>query len=179
MKAIKILLTLLVVSTMGFSQYRNVALQAAGLTCSMCSNAINKALKPLSFVEKIDTDLKSNLFVITVKPGTTPDFDLLKKKVEDAGFSVGKLTVEVNFGKQAITNDTHVKVGGKNLHFLKVKDQTLNGWQKVQLVDKPFMVSSQFKKMEGATKMACYKSGVSAGCCNDTKAGERIFHVTI
>ncbi len=179
MKAIKILLILLVVSTTGFSQYRNVALQAAGLTCSICSNAINKALKPLSFIEKIDTDLKNNLFVITVKPGTTPDFDLLKKKVEDAGFSVGKLTVEVNFDRQAVTNDTHVKVGGKNLHFLKVKDQTLNGWQKVQLVDKPFMVSSQFKKMEGATKMACYKSGVSAGCCSDTKAGERIFHITI
>ena len=170
---------LMVIATMSFAQYRNVALQAAGLTCSMCSNAINKALKPLPFVENIDTDLKNNLFMITIKPGVTPDFDLLKKKVEDAGFSVGKLTVEVNFDKLAVTNDAHANIGGKNLHFLHVKDQTLDGWQKVQLIDRNFVVASQYKKMQGYTGMPCYKTGVAAACCANLKAGERIYHVTI
>lgn len=179
MKSLKILMGLLLLSIISFAQYRNVALQAAGLTCSMCSNAINKALKPLPFIENIDTDLKNNLFMITIKPGTTPDFDLLKKKVEGAGFSVGRMTVEVNFNNLVISNDTHANIGGKNLHFLKVKDQTLNGWQKIQLVDKPFLVASQYKKLESATKMPCYISGVAGNCCPDIKAGERIFHVTI
>ena len=130
-------------------------------------------------IENIDTDLKNNLFMITIKPGTLPDFDLLRKKVEDAGFSIGKLTVEVNFDKLAVTNDTHLNIGGKNLHFLHVADQTLNGWQKVQLIDKSFVVASQYKKMQSFTTMPCYKTGISAGCCNNVKAGERIYHVTI
>ena len=90
MKTLKILFGLLFVATISNAQYRNIELQAAGLTCSMCSNAINKALKPLPFINKIDTDLKNNLFSITLWEGTTPDFDLLKKKVEEAGFSVGR-----------------------------------------------------------------------------------------
>jgi copper chaperone CopZ len=181
MKKIKLLLAVMVISTITFAQYRNIALQAAGLTCSMCSNAINKALKPLPFIDGIETDLKNNLFMIAIKPGMTPDFDLLKKKVEDAGFSVGKLTVEVDFGKLEITDDTHINIGGKNLHFVKVKPQTVNGWERVQLVDKYFVTASQFKKMGQYSTMPCYKTGVAANCCkgNDIKTGERIYHITL
>ena len=183
MKAFKFLLVALLLgfSTAGFSQYRNIELQAAGLTCSMCSNAINKALKPLPFVADVQTDLKKNLFTIVIKEGQQPDFDLLKKKVEDAGFSVGKMTVEVNFANQQVANDAHATIGGKTLHFLNVKDQNLNGWKRVQLVDKNFVLAAQYKKMQQYTSMACFKTGVAGSCCKmgDAKTGQRIFHVTI
>ena len=179
MKTLKILFGLLFVATISNAQYRNIELQAAGLTCSMCSNAINKALKPLPFINKIDTDLKNNLFSITLREGTTPDFDLLKKKVEEAGFSVGKLTVEVNFANQQVANDVHSNIGGKTLHFLNVKDQILNGWTRVQLIDRNFVVASRYKKIQHYTSMPCYKTGVAGSCCNGLKPGERIYHVTI
>ncbi len=57
----------------------------------MCSNAINKALKGLQFVESVNTDLNNNTFTVNFKPGTTPDFDVLKMKVEGAGFSIANL----------------------------------------------------------------------------------------
>lgn len=181
MKTLKIVLGLLLISTVSFSQYRNIRLQAAGLTCSMCSNAINKSLKPLPFVDAIQTDLKNNLFIITIKDGTVPDFDLLKNKVEGAGFSVGKMTVEVDFNNLTVKNDSHTTIGGKTLHFLNVKDQQLNGWQTVQLIDKSFVVASQYKKMQRFTEMDCFKTGVAGSCCKmgDAKPGERIYHVTI
>jgi copper chaperone CopZ len=181
MKTFKLLMGLLLLSTVSFSQYRNIRLQAAGLTCSMCSNAINKSLKPLSFVAGIETDLKNNLFTITVKDGTIPDFDLLKTKVEGAGFSVGKMTVEVDFDNVSVKNDSHTSVGGKTLHFMNVKSQHLNGWQTVQLIDKSFVVASQYKKMQRFTEMECYKTGVAGNCCKmgDAKPGDRIYHVTI
>lgn len=179
MKTLRILLGLLLIATVSNAQYRNIQLQAAGLTCSMCSNAINKALKPLPFISKIDTDLKNNLFLVTVQEGATPDFDLLRKKVEDAGFSVGKLTVEANFDNLQVANDMHSTVGGKNLHFVHVKDQTLNGWVRVQIVDKYYIVASQYKKVKDYTSMSCYKTGVAGSCCKDLKQGERIYHVTI
>ena len=182
MKTFKILLPLLFVASFSFAQnFRNIELQAAGLTCSMCSNAVNKALKQIDFVESIKTDLQKNLFTITIKNGMSPDFDVIRKKVEDAGFSVGKLSVEANFNQQKIVDDAHALVGGKAFHFLNTKQQTLNGWQKIQLVDKSFLVAAQAKKWQAATAMACYKTGVAASCCTGAsiKAGQRIYHVTI
>ncbi|MEO7310136.1 MAG: heavy metal-associated domain-containing protein [Chitinophagaceae bacterium] len=182
MKFLKILVSLLLISGFSFAQsFRNIELQAAGLTCSMCSNAVNKALKQIDFIQDIKTDLDKNLFVISIKPGAEPDFDLIRKKVEAAGFSVGKMDVEVNFTNQKIANDEHAVVGGKALHFLNVKPQTLNGWKKVQLVDKSFLVASQAKKWANATTMACYKTGVAGTCCTDPaiKPGQRMYHVTI
>jgi copper chaperone CopZ len=182
MKTIKILMGLMLISTFSFAQsFRNIEMQAAGLTCSMCSNAINKALKQVDFIQDIKTDLKKNIFTITIKEGAMPDFDVIRKKVEGAGFSVGKMNVEVNFANQKIANDEHAVVGGKALHFLNVKEQTLNGWQKIQLVDKSFLVATQAKKWAAATAMSCYKTGVAASCCTtaNVKAGQRMYHVTI
>jgi hypothetical protein len=99
--------------------------------------------------------------------------------VEDAGFSVGKLTVEVNFSNEEVANDKHSNIGGKTLHFLNIKDQTLDGWKRVQIIDKNFVVSSQYKKVQHYTSMPCYKTGVAGSCCGGIKAGERIYHVTI
>ena len=70
------------------AQVTKVSLQASGLTCSMCSNSINKALKTLDFVLKVDADIKTYTFEILFKPNSNVDFDMIKKKVENAGFTV-------------------------------------------------------------------------------------------
>ena len=62
----------------------------------MCSNAINKALKKIDFVQEIQTDIKKNIFTITMKDGAIPDFDIISQKVEDAGFFVAELKVYYN-----------------------------------------------------------------------------------
>ena len=70
------------------AQITKVTIQASGLTCSMCSNSINKAIKSLSFVENVNANIKNSSFDISFKPNEVVDFDKLKKKVEDAGFLV-------------------------------------------------------------------------------------------
>ena len=57
-------------STMAHAQVNSVSLQASGLTCSMCSNAINKALKTLDFIQKVDADISTYTFIISFKPGS-------------------------------------------------------------------------------------------------------------
>src|SRR5690349_2814261 len=92
----------------GFSasaQFKSATLQASGLTCAMCSNAINKSLKTLSFIEKVETDLNKSSFVITFKDGADINFDQLRKKVEDAGFSVAKLQIVTNFNNVTVQNE--------------------------------------------------------------------------
>ncbi len=77
----KILFMAAVVFSMAANaQVTKVNLQASGLTCSMCSNPINKALKTLDFVDKIDANVKTSTFVIYFKQGKTIDFELLKKR---------------------------------------------------------------------------------------------------
>src|SRR6476661_2778702 len=42
------------------AQFTGASLQASGLTCSMCSKAVKNALDKVSFVEKVDVELKKD-----------------------------------------------------------------------------------------------------------------------
>jgi copper chaperone CopZ len=167
---------LIIIILVFFSGYANaqvkaVTLQASGLTCSMCSNSIFKALKTLDFVEKVDANVKESSFGISFKPGADIDFDKLKAKVEGAGFFVASFTITYHFDGLAITNDKHVAVGKNVFHFLNVKDEILSGDKKIRLLDKGYVSAKEFKKNSSFTKMACYKTG--------EENSKRIFHVTI
>jgi copper chaperone CopZ len=166
-----IIVILVFFSGIANAQVKLVTIQASGLTCSMCSNAIFKALKTLDFVEKVDANIKTSSFDITFKPGTEVDFDKLKGKVEDAGFFVANFTVTYHFEGLSIANDKHITVGKSIFHFLNVKDEVLTGDKKIRLLDKGYVSAKEFKKNSNLTKMVCYKSG--------EESRKRIFHVTI
>ena len=153
------------------AQFTKVSVQASGLTCSMCSNAINKSLQTLDFVDKVAANIKNSTFDIVFKNGTTADFDKIKKKVEDAGFFVAAFTATISFDQLPVNNDTHVTVGNSVFHFVNIKDQTLSGEKTIRLLDKGFVSAKEYKKNSVLTKLACYKTG--------EENGKRIFHVTI
>lgn len=182
MKNLILIIAFLSFSFAASSQVVKADLQASGLTCSMCSKSINTALKTLIFVESVETDINNNMFSIVFKPGTKPDFDLLKKKVADAGFSVANLWVYANFNQQQIKNDAHINIDGINIHFVNVKEQVISGKKKIQVVDKDFLTAKAYKKFSNATPMECFKTGYMADCCNvkkDNSAVQRVYHVTI
>ena len=60
-----------------FAQISTVNLQASGLTCSMCSNSINKALKSVDYVADVKANIKNSTFEISFKPNAKVDLDLL------------------------------------------------------------------------------------------------------
>jgi copper chaperone CopZ len=166
-----VLVFVLLFSVAAKAQVTKVIIQASGLTCSMCSNAINKAIKSLDFVDKVGANIKKSSFDISFKPGTVIDFDKLKMKVEDAGFFVAVFTATINFDNVMVQNDTYVDAGSNTFHFLNVKGQTLNGSKTIRILDKGFISAKEYKKNSNLTKMECYKTG--------EENGKRIFHVTI
>ena len=177
-------LLFIIVTGVGVSlqaQFSKATLQATGLTCAMCSNAINKALQKVPFVESVKPDIKNSSFGIVFKKDARVDIDALKDAVEDAGFSVGSLKLTGNFNEVKIATDQHVKIGNDNFHFLNVKSQVLNGEQTIFVVDKNFVTEKQFKKYSSSAKMSCMQSGKAASCCvkDGIPAGTRIYHVTI
>lgn len=163
------------------AQFDKAALQATGLTCAMCSNAVNKALQKVSFVESVKADIRNSSFDIVFKPNMHVDIDALKSAVEDAGFSIGHLKLTGNFNGLKIGNDEHIKIGNDNFHFLDVNKQILNGEKTITVLDKDFVTTKEFKKYSSATKMNCLQTGKAASCCvkDGIPLGTRIYHVTI
>ena len=180
MKKIFFVVAIFVTTTLD-AQVTKATLQASGLTCSMCSNAINKSLKSLSFVEKVEDNIKNSSFEITFKPGNKVEIDQLKEKVEDAGFFVASLTAVIHFSNTALANDTHVEIDGATFHFLNIKDQVADGEKTVKILDKGYVTAKAFKQNSKYTTMECYKTGKASACCSKggVAEGTRIYHVTI
>jgi copper chaperone CopZ len=179
----KLLLVILVtVITAGVNaQFKKASLQATGLTCAMCSNAVNKALQKVSFVESVQSDIKNSAFAIVFRPNANVDIDALKMAVEDAGFSVGSLKLSGVFSDLKVANDQHVRIGNDNFHFLNISSQVLNGEHTVTVVDKDFVTAKEFRKYSAATKKSCIKTGKTSSCCEKEgiAVDTRIYHVTI
>ena len=127
------------------AQVTKVYFQASGLTCSMCSNSINKSLRTLDFVDKIDADVKSYTFELSFKPNSNVDFDKIKKKVEDAGFSVSGFFATIYFDNVRVKENEPVKVNSNNLIFVNGREQMLNGEIRVKVVDKGFVTSKEYR----------------------------------
>jgi copper chaperone CopZ len=185
MKTQKIFLTIAIIfsSLASIAQLQKAEFQASGLTCSMCSNAINKALKTVPFIETVNTDLNKNVFEIIFKKNVPVNLDIIKRKVEDAGFSIAKFWIIADLHDQKINNDEHISIDGLNFHFMNVKSQTLNGIQRMQLIDKNYLSSKEFKKFSTCTSMPCYQTGAMSNCCKSKDgtfaSATRIYHVTI
>ncbi len=163
------------------AQFSKAELQATGLTCAMCSNAINKALQKVPFVESVKADIKNSSFNIVFKTNTEIDIDALKNAVEDAGFSIGSLKLTGSFSGVKIEKDEHVKIGNENFHFVNGNDQLLSGERTLTVVDKNFVTAKEFKKQCAATKMSCMQTGKAAACCikDGMVEGARVYHVII
>ena len=85
----KILFILFFLPIICFSQDR-VKFTAAGVTCSMCSNAIHKSLTTDKNIKKVDPNLQTQEWTIEYNKGEFK-IENLKKRVEDAGFSLAKV----------------------------------------------------------------------------------------
>jgi copper chaperone CopZ len=163
------------------AQFSNASLLASGLTCSMCSKAVKEALQGVPFIQEVKVNIKTQEYNLVFKENSTPDFDALKKAVEDAGFSVARLKVTGNLSNVYVQKDKHAVVEGTNLHFLNGNNQLLNGTATFTIVEKDFLSAKDLKKYNGVSKMECMKTGKAGDCCtkDGVKADERVYHVII
>jgi copper chaperone CopZ len=179
MKKISLAIVALFLSLSSFAQIKSATLSASGLTCSMCSKAIFKALTKVSSVQKVDADIEGSKYQITFRPGATVVLDDLKKAVENAGFSVASLQVTANFPPTHLQKDAHISYGGATYHFVNVPDETISGEKTFTIVDKNFLPDGDYKRYAKMTDMKCIQTGHMEACCDKGKAGTRVYHVTL
>jgi copper chaperone CopZ len=179
MKRWILIIIVLVSAVQTNAQFSKAQLQATGLTCAMCSNAINKSLQALSFVETVKVDIKNSAFHVAFKDKSDIDIDAIRQAVEDAGFGIGTLKLTGIFEGLKVENDQHTQIGNKNFHFLAVNEQVLQGEKTIQIVDREFLTAKQFRKFSNSTKMKCVETGKAGSCCTGVAANTRMYHVTI
>ena len=153
MKIFILLTTVLLVSTTAVkAQITRAELTATGLTCSMCSKATYKQLTSIPEVKEVVPDLNTTAFQIYFKDGSAINVGELKKKVEDAGFSVGELVVVFNFNNQQAENNSSFTKNNITYTFMDTKPDVLSGEIKVKILDKGFVVDKEYKKLAKLTK---------------------------
>ena len=154
-------------------QISKADLQVTGLTCSMCSNATQKSLETLGFINSVKPDLNKNIFILTFKKGADINVDLIRKKVQDAGFSVGGFTADFNFNQVKVDDKGQAIVDGNVYRFVNAKNKTLNGTVKASVVDKNFISGSAFKKQSATVNSDAYANGTAV--VNGKKT--RVYHL--
>lgn len=171
-------LMIMAISKKASANFTGAKLKVTGITCSMCSNSVYKALSGLPFIENIDVDLEASVYDITFKPGAKVTMDDIKNKVEGAGFSVGELMATFNFENLKVKKDYHYTFDGNVYHFVNVDEQTLSKKTSIRFVDKGFTSNKEHKKYVGLTTYTCIKTGKSQNCCSTDK-NQRIYHVIL
>lgn len=177
-KTILSLFIVLLMSSSAFANFVSAKIKVTGITCSMCSNSVHKALSSLSFVDRIDVDFQNAVFNITFKTNEKVIIDEIKEKIEGAGFSVGQLIADFKFGDLHVTKDLHYDFDGNTYHFVNVDDTHLSNVASIRFVDKGLTSLKEHKKYVELTTYKCIKSGTSQDCCR-MASKKRIYHVTI
>lgn len=135
------ILGIVMCSAVGNSQIVKAEIRATGLTCSMCSNAINKQLKSLPEVTNVETDLNTNTFIVTLNEQNQFTPKVFKDKVEKAGFFIGSLLLTAK--SDTVTNQAYIVVSGKT---------DAPGLVAFQVLDKGYVTEKEYKKMAKSLK---------------------------
>jgi copper chaperone CopZ len=146
----KTIYSLIIVMLFAFNiasaQITKVELQAAGLTCSMCSRSVDMQLRTLDFIDSIGIDLSHATFFLFFKKDKIVDFDQIKKKVEDAGFSVALLKVNYQFDNLKVENNSSFTYHNSTFYVINSTQKILNGLVDFKIVDKGFVSDKEYKK---------------------------------
>ena len=156
-----------------FSQFSKAELQVNGLTCSMCSLATQKQLQTIEFIDSIGTDLNKTSYNLYFKDNSDVNNDLIKRKVEDAGFSVGSLVLTASFNNLTIGKNFHIDY--KNATYFLVGDapKIINGEVKLKIADKGFVTDKEFKTYKK------YASEYPSILTGKTAEGKKAYHMIL
>src|SRR5205085_1075569 len=96
-------------------------------------------------VDRVDADVKNYSFEISFRPNASVDLTKIKKKVEDAGFSVARFVAAIRFNDVRLKENELVIIGNATFSFVNTKEQSLNGVHQVKVLDKGFVSSREYK----------------------------------
>jgi copper chaperone CopZ len=153
------------------AQFVSATLGINGLTCSMCSFAVQSELERLPFVEQATLNLNTNVAEVLFKTDQKVNIREVVDAVYKAGFSVGYTEAVFIFDQQTVSDQFIFSYEGFNYQFLKPAQEVLNGKTTLKFLDKKFL------RKKAYTFWAPFIKNSSQG---KTKADlETLYHVTL
>lgn len=74
--------------TAAFAAGPSYRLAVAGLACPFCAYGVEKKLNALDGVERVETNIREGVVIVTMKDGATLDEATARQAVKDAGFTL-------------------------------------------------------------------------------------------
>ena len=87
-------LAILLLSTGAFSsEQKQATVRVDGLSCPFCAYGLEKKLKSIDGVDKLEIKVNDGLAILTYKDGAKIDKAVIAKKVKEAGFTPSEITI--------------------------------------------------------------------------------------
>jgi copper chaperone CopZ len=118
------------------AQIKSAEVLASGLTCSMCSKAIFKALSQLDFVDTVKVNIETSVYQLSFKKDRTVKIEGIRDAVYDAGFAIAKLSITADWKDKTAVKDLVFNDLGYQFKWQTKVNKTLLSNQKVVIVNK-------------------------------------------
>ena len=127
---------LFITATSANAQIKSAEVLASGLTCSMCSKAIFKALSSLPFVDTIEVNIETSVYQLNFKKDSAVKIESIRDAVYDAGFAIAKLSITANWKDKNAIKDLVFNDLGYQFQWQIKSNKMLSNSQKVFIVNK-------------------------------------------
>ena len=127
---------LFIIATSANAQIKSAEVLASGLTCSMCSKAIFKALSSLPFVDTIKVNIETSVYQLNFKKDSAVKIESIRDAVYDAGFAIAKLSITANWKDKNAIKDLVFNDLGYQFQWQTKSNKMLSNTQKVFIVNK-------------------------------------------
>ncbi len=118
------------------AQIKSAEVLASGLTCSMCSKAIFKALSTLDFVDTVKVNIETSVYQLFFKKDKLVKIEGIRDAVYDAGFAIDKLSITADWKDKTAVNDLVFSDLGYQFKWQTKVNKTLSSNQKVFIMNK-------------------------------------------
>jgi len=118
------------------AQIKSAEVLASGLTCSMCSKAIFKALSQLDFVDTVKVNIETSVYQLSFKKDSAVKIEGIRDAVYDAGFAIAKLSITADWKDKTAVKDLVFNDLGYQFKWQTKVNKTLSSNQKVVIVNK-------------------------------------------
>lgn len=136
---------LISLSHIASAQFRSATIGIDGLTCSMCSNSVEKLIRQLNFVEDVKMDLNNTTAQVFFRNGRKVDIHALAQKVFDSGFSVRTLQANFNVGEKVIVKEgAGFEYEGDQYILVKPSEKEIRGEITITFIGKKFLSKKEF-----------------------------------
>ena len=134
----KLILLLLIIGSSFYAQaqIKSAEILASGLTCSMCSKAIYKALDKIPFVDTVKVNIETSTYIVDFKKGETVQIEQLRDAVYDAGFAIDKMQLLANWDEKLAAKDAVFGAFGYQFKWQLNANKSIASPQKVTIVNK-------------------------------------------